>query len=167
MSDFSNRLAVERRQDGAMSVTVIPLLVVRESDAAIDFYVRALGAVKVTRYTAPDGAVVHADIRVGDALVALKDEDHVDRSPLTLGGTSVVLTLDVPDADAAGEALRSAGATTVFEINDMPYGYRQGRFTDPFGHQWIVNQAIADLSHEEAQRRLDDMSARNGRIRTT
>ena len=84
-----------------MSVTVIPLLVVRESDAAIDFYVRALGAVKVTRYTAPDGAVVHADIRVGDALVALKDEDHVDRSPLTLGGTSVVLTLDVPDADAA------------------------------------------------------------------
>ncbi|MDQ3628162.1 MAG: VOC family protein [Actinomycetota bacterium] len=140
-----------------MNTTVIPRLVVRDTDAAVAFYARALGAVPGTRHTAPDGTVVHAEVRVGSTLLTLKDEDHADRSPLTLQGTSVLLMLDVPDADAAGEALRTAGAATVFEISDMPYGYRQGRFTDPFGHQWIINQAIADLSPEEAQRRLDDM----------
>ncbi len=160
MSDFSNRGAYGQRHNGGMTTTVIPRLVVRDSDAAIAFYVRALGAEPGTRHTAPDGTVVHAEMRVGNSQVTLKDEDHVDRSPLTLQGTSVLMMLDVPDADATGEALRSAGAITVFEISDMPYGSRQGRFTDPFGHQWLISQDIAGLSPEEAQRGLDDMYGR-------
>lgn len=94
-----------------MNVTVIPRLVVRDADAAIDFYRRALRALPGTRHTSPDGAVVHAEIQVGATLLTLKEEDHVDRSPLSIGGTSVLLMLDVPDADAAGDALLAAGAS--------------------------------------------------------
>lgn len=145
-----------------MTVTVIPRLVVRDADAAIDFYRRALGASVGTRHTSPDGAVVHAEVQVGATLLTLKEGDHVDRSPLSIGGTSVLLMLDVPDADAAGDALLAAGAEQVFEVRDLPYGYRQGRFADPFGHQWMVNQEIADLSPEQAQERLNGMYGSSG-----
>jgi PhnB protein len=40
-----------------------------------------------------------------------------------------------------GRAL-AEGAKAVLPLADQPYGYRQGRQEDPFGHFWIVSANI-------------------------
>lgn len=137
------------------TTTVLPRLVIAGADQAIDFYRRALGARLLNRYTGPDGTVVHAELRVGGSLITVKDEDSVDRSPATLGGSPVLFMLDVADADATATALREAGASVVFPVQDTEYGYRQGRLQDPFGFQWMVSQGTEELTVEQRQQRLD------------
>ena len=62
------------------------------------------------------------------------------RRPETLGATTVRLSLHVDDADAAAERAVAAGATLLFPVEDQPYGLRQGRVVDPFGHHWLIAQ---------------------------
>jgi uncharacterized glyoxalase superfamily protein PhnB len=114
-------------------------LVVRDAPAAIDFYVAALGAKELDRATGPDGRIVHAELAIGPATIALKDEGDGDPAPPSLGGTPVVLTLLVDDADATADAMLAAGASVIYAISDQPYG-RGGRLGDPYGHQWMILQ---------------------------
>ena len=137
------------------SLTVVPRLVLPGADKAIDFYRRALGAELLSRFTDPAGTVVHADLRIGSSMVSVKDEDDVDRSARTLGGTPVLFTLEVDDAYAVAGALEKEGATVVFAVSDSAYGYRQGRLEDPFGLQWMVSQRIEELDDATTQERLD------------
>ena len=64
----------------------------------------------------------------------------------TLGGTSVRLNLLVNDPDALADRAAAAGATVVAPVADQPYGLRQGRLADPFGHHWLVGRPLADGS---------------------
>lgn len=137
-----------------------PYLSVGKTADAIEFYAKAFGAVEVgPRLTAPDGGIVHAEVKIGEATVMLSDEnpDFGNQSPVTLGGTAVRLNLEVADADAIAEQAVAAGAELTIPISDQFYGYRSGRLTDPFGHQWILSQKVADLSHEEMQKRMDEL----------
>lgn len=137
------------------TTTVVPKLVVAGADQAIEFYRKAFGAELTVRYTAPDGSVVYSELRIGESTINVKDEDSTDRAATTLGGSAVILTINVDDPDAVAEAMQEAGATVVFPIGDMPYGYRQGRLTDPFGYQWIISRRTEDLSAADVQERLD------------
>ncbi|AYY12479.1 VOC family protein [Actinobacteria bacterium YIM 96077] len=123
-------------------MTVVPKLVVAGADAAIEFYRKALGAELTARYTAGDGSVVYAEVCIGETRISIKDEDGFDRSASTIGGSAIILTLDVADADTVANSLIDAGATVDIPVADRPYGYRQGRVTDPFGYQWIISQPI-------------------------
>ncbi|MBA2370268.1 MAG: hypothetical protein H0V71_01335 [Chloroflexi bacterium] len=67
-------------------------------------------------------------------------------SPETLGGTSVRLSLIVDDPDAVAERAIAAGATEVLPIADQPYGLRQGRVADPYGHHWLIGRPLADAA---------------------
>jgi PhnB protein len=136
-----------------------PRLVVSDGARAIDFYITALGATENARYTSPEGKIVHAELQVGPATIAVKDADEFDPAPSTLGGSPVIIALDVDNADAVAEAMLAAGATVVFPIHDAEYGERGGRLADPFGHLWMISQRIEDLSPEEIQRRTDEMFA--------
>ena len=60
-----------------------PRLVVRDAPKAIEFYVSSLGAEEVDRYTEPSGKVVHCELRIGDDVFSLTEED-VDHSPSPL-----------------------------------------------------------------------------------
>jgi uncharacterized glyoxalase superfamily protein PhnB len=57
--------------------------------------------------------------------------------------------LKVADAAAVLETALSHGATVVDPIHDWEYGERQVALNDPFGHQWILNQTLADVAPEE------------------
>ena len=134
-----------------------PRLVVSDGSRAIDFYVAAFGAKETERYTDPSGKIVHAAITIGDATVAVKDEGDGDPAPTTLGGSPVIIALDVEDADAVAEAMLRGGATVVYPVSDQPYSSRGGRLADPFGHLWMISQALEDLTPEEIQRRTTGM----------
>lgn len=132
---------------------ITPKLVVLGADAAIEFYAQAFGAEVDMRF-AMDGAVVFAELRIGEATIQVKDEDEVDKAPPTRGGTAVVLDLATDSPDALTEQAVAAGAEVIFPVADQFYGARQGRVRDPFGHEWIIG-APMDLSPEEIQALID------------
>ena len=66
-----------------------------------------------------------------------------------MGGTAVVLALDVDDADAVFERAIAAGATVLAPLQDAFWGDRHGQLEDPFGHRWNVDQHLRDVPHDE------------------
>jgi len=139
-----------------MATTLTPRLILRDVDAALDFYRRALGAEVKERFAAPDGTVVHAAMTIGDVTFTLGEENSQwsNAGPATLGGSPVILNLVVEDVDATVDRFLAAGADVVFPLADQFYGHREGRFRDPFGHLWIMTTVMEELSPEEIDRRL-------------
>ena len=135
--------------------TVTPYLVIKHAGKAIEFYTEAFGATELTRLTTPDGAVMHAEIRIGDSPVMLSDEcpDWNALSPLTIGGTSVSIILYVEDADTVVNRSVAAGATLLMPVADQFWGDRMGTILDPFGHKWSIATHTEDVSAEEIAKR--------------
>lgn len=141
--------------------TVTPYLSVRGAAEAIDFYKKAFGATEEYRLNQPDGRIGHATINIAGARIYLADEfpEAGFRSPESLGGSPVVIHLDVPDVDALGQRAAQAGATVVRPVADQFYGDRSGQFRDPFGHTWTLSTHKEAVSPDEMQRRNDAMSS--------
>jgi uncharacterized glyoxalase superfamily protein PhnB/predicted kinase len=141
---------------------LVPLLVVRNANLAIDFYVRALGARVLARYEhGPKRHVSHAELVIGASAFAVTEEARAWNSdaPESLGGTPVVLQLGVDDVDAAFRALLDEGARVVFPVHEL-LGERMGRVRDPFGHLWLLRQRLQELPAAEIQRQRDALFAK-------
>jgi uncharacterized glyoxalase superfamily protein PhnB len=116
-----------------------PFLAVRDTDAAVAFYAEAFGATVRERFEAPDGPVVAVlEIDGMPFGVATEAPELGTPSPESAGATTVRVSLHVDDPDAVAARAISAGATEMFPVADQPYGLRQGRVVDPFGHHWLV-----------------------------
>jgi PhnB protein len=116
--------------------TVTPHLTIDGAAAAIDFYARAFGAVEIYRMPGPDGKLMHADLRIGNAIVMVNDP--MPGQPTPQGPSVVTIHLYVEDADATFAQATAAGAQTVMPLTDMPWGDRYGIVADPFGLTWAV-----------------------------
>ena len=57
--------------------------------------------------------------------------------------------LKVEDVDATLATATANGATVSDERRDHPYGERQAALDDPFGHQWVLTQTLADTAPED------------------
>jgi PhnB protein len=134
---------------------VIPYLAVDGAAAAIDFYGKVFGATERARMSMPDGKVSHAELQLGDSVVMLADEfpEMGARSPKTVGGTPVTISVYVEDVDSVVDRAVQAGATILRPVEDQFYGDRLGQFEDPFGHHWSVATRIEDVSPEEMNKR--------------
>jgi uncharacterized glyoxalase superfamily protein PhnB len=141
--------------------TVTPHLVVRDGARAIDFYGAAFGAVEIYRMPAPDGALVHAELQVGDSRIYLADEAPAmgARSPKALKGTPVTIHLYVEDVDATFERAVRAGASVVRPVEDQFWGDRYGQVEDPFGHVWSIATHKEDVAPGEMMRRAEEFFA--------
>lgn len=137
--------------------TLIPRLVVAGAADAIAFYEAVFGARELERYTMPEGPIVHAALAIGEAVIGLTDAKPAfhNRDPKDLGGTPVILTLEVDDPDAVAREAVRRGAKVIFPVKDQLYGRREGRIEDPFGHMWILSKILETLSPDEIQRRVD------------
>ncbi len=125
--------------------TLTPMLTVRNAAEAMDFYARAFGAREVgPRSTSPSGQIV-AELELEGQRFFVVDENvsAQNLSPETLRGTTVRLSLIVDDPDAIARRAVDAGASVVFPVEDQPYGMRQGRVADPFGHHWLIGRHTA------------------------
>ena len=122
------------------SHTVTPSLFVAGAAKAIDFYKKALGAEEVMRFPAPDGTIMHAEIRIGDSTIMLGDEmpEQGGKSPKSYGGTPVSFFVYRENVDAAWKQAVNAGAKEVMPLADQFWGDRAGCFEDPFGHNWVA-----------------------------
>jgi PhnB protein len=121
--------------------TVTPYVIVADARAAIEFYIRAFGAVQTSLNADDTGKVRHAEVRIGDSPVMLAETFEFGgvsaANPAAIGGrTSMHLYLYVPDVDALFAQAVAAGAREVMAVTDQSYGDRSGGVVDPFGHVW-------------------------------
>jgi PhnB protein len=123
-----------------------PFLAVRDVDAAVAFYALAFGAMEPgDRVRAHDGPQVALLSIAGHRLgVATEAPELGTPSPETVGGTTVRVSLDVDDPDRVAAQAVAAGARVVFPVADQPYGMRQGRVVDPFGHHWLIGGPLKE-----------------------
>jgi PhnB protein len=138
--------------------TVTPRLVVRDGNEAIDFYRAAFGAEELgERFTGPGGELIHAELRIGDAVVMVTQEAENGapaRSPQSLDGcVTAIMATYWEDVDAAWARAVAAGADVLYPLADQFYGERGGRLRDPFGQQWMLSQRIEVVSSEDMERR--------------
>lgn len=141
--------------------TVTPSIIVKHIPAAIDFYERAFGAEELDRMEGPNGTVMHAEIRIGDSIIMLGEENQAwqTKSPLSTNGNPGSLHIYVPDVDqAVGRALE-AGATSRYPIEDAFWGDRYGKVTDPFGHEWGLATRVKNLTPEEMKKAAEEWMA--------
>jgi uncharacterized glyoxalase superfamily protein PhnB len=127
--------------------TVTPRLVVHDGAAAIDFYRAAFGAEELgERFTDPDGALIHAEVRIGDAVVMVTQQtgdDGVAAAPPSVGGSvTAIMATYWEDVDAVWERALAAGGEVIYPLADQFYGERGGRLRDPFGQQWMLSKRI-------------------------
>ena len=120
-------------------VSISPWLAVSNAQAAVDFYEAAFGAVALYRLDADDGSTVVAQLSVGGAVFWLQDDG--DASPERRGEGSVRMILSVEDPDAVFDQAVAAGAAVVAPVNEA-HGWRTGRITDPFGHDWETSRRL-------------------------
>lgn len=135
--------------------TLTPQLTIKGVDDAIAFYEAALGAERLFAMPGPDGATVHAEIRIGDSIIML-DEENVEqgmRSPLSIGGTAATLMVYLDDADTTYAAAVQAGAEVLMPIEEQFWGDRYGELVDPFGHRWALATHVEDLTPEQMGQR--------------
>jgi PhnB protein len=135
--------------------TLTPYLAVHDAEQAIEFYKRAFGATERGTMPGPGGKIAHAEIEIGDSVVMLGDpfEGATILPPQQLGGTSGAVFMYVEDVDATVQQAVDAGATVSQPVEDMFWGDRFGKLTDPFGHEWHVATRVEDLSIEEIMER--------------
>lgn len=138
--------------------TLTPYLAVPDGAAALDFYVRGLGAVIVDRMDAPDGALMHAEIRIGDSMLQLSTEmsDFGLKAPEP-GWVHSSLVVYVEDTDAFVDAAVQAGANLITPVADTFSGDRHGVFLDPFGHRWAVCTKVEYVPPAEVARRAREL----------
>jgi PhnB protein len=137
--------------------TVTPSLFVVGAAKAIEFYKKALGAEELMRFPGPDGAIMHAEIKIGDSIVMLADEmpEQGGRGPKSIGGTPVSFFVYRENVDKEWKRAVDAGAKVLVPLADQFWGDRTGCLEDPFGHQWWLAQHLQDLTPEEIQKNAE------------
>jgi len=111
--------------------TVTPYLHPQGAPAYIEFLKQAFGAVEEARHLDPGGRVMHAQVRIGNAVLELGEPDPAAPMPTTF-------YLYVDDADALYERALAAGATSVAPPADQWYGDRVASVTDSMGNLWYI-----------------------------
>jgi PhnB protein len=132
-----------------MSITAH--IVVQGAERAAAFYRDAFGAEEIERIPTPDGRLMSVQLHLNGDALHLADEfpEMGVLAPPSLGGTAVVLALDVADADAVFAQAVAAGAAVRQPVTDMFWGDRHGQLDDPFGHRWNISQHLRDVPHDE------------------
>jgi uncharacterized glyoxalase superfamily protein PhnB len=121
--------ATNEARDGFHHVT--PRMVVNDVAAQVEFLRAVFDAT---------GDVVEgrpAEIAIGDSLVMVSDPSERELFP-------AFLYVYVTDADATYQRAVAAGATTIEEPVDQPYGDRRAMVRDPFGNVFQIAHMLPD-----------------------
>jgi len=127
-------------------IDIVPVLACSDIAAEHDFLVRVLGFTSGGLAHAPNGSVVHGEVRAGERRIWLHLTSETEKlsTPARLGGAGGGTVVLVKDVDAHFEAARRAGATILREPTDQPYGQREYGLRDPEGHSWWIATPTAE-----------------------
>ena len=122
---------------GNMTLSISFMLAVEDAAIAAEWYISALGASELWSL----GSVRGLDF--GDAPFFLHESnDKGFSTPVVIGHSTVRIEVFVDAPDLFIEKAVAAGAIASpdgVQNHRVPWGvHRQGGFTDPFGHVWLV-----------------------------
>ena len=112
--------------------SVTPRLVVHDAAMLVKFLRQAFGAAGDFRTDIP------SVMRIGDSLVMVSSVGPRDAMP-------AFLYLYVDDIDATYQRALEAGAVSLEEPTDLPYGDRRGMVEDPCGNVWQIATHQVDV----------------------
>ncbi len=112
--------------------SVQPYLHLREAHKMIPFMETVFGAEALGVHKSPQGIVLHATMRIGNATLEI-DEAHGEFQPMPCH-----LHVYVPDTDAAYARALEAGATSIDAPRNAPYGDRAAGVKDVSGNSWFI-----------------------------
>ena len=113
--------------------TVTPFLLAANALGLIEFLKAAFSAKEIGVYKSPEGKLLHAALRIGDAALEFGEAP----------GLPFAFYLYVPDADALYQQAVAAGAKPLYPPSDRPYGDRMGGVEDPWGNEWYIASHLA------------------------
>lgn len=122
-----------------------------DAKETIDFLVEVFGA-EVDFIFENDGFVAHAELLIGDSRLMLASDSEA------FGPFPVMMNIYVDDVDSVFARAVEHGATPLREPEDQFYGDRTGGLRDPQGNEWWISTHVEDVSEEEIQRRMAEMS---------
>jgi PhnB protein len=126
--------------------TVTASLNVADAAATIAFCKKAFGAKLRSKMPGAGGKIMHAEIDIGDSIVMLSD---AVQEPARVGS----LFLYVPSVDKTVAKAVKAGAKVSMPVQNMFWGDRFGRFTDPEGNLWSIASRIEKVAPVELKKR--------------
>jgi PhnB protein len=131
---------------------------VPDADAAVAFYREAFGATEIIRHRLPDGRVLFVELAFGPDKLLLSEEieELGALAPATLGGSPVMLLLELDDVDGTFDHAIQMGATVEMPVAEMFWGERYGIVRDPFGHHWALCTRREQLAPDEVAKRVPD-----------
>jgi PhnB protein len=125
------------KSEGAPAIQ--PYMHPLRAEPVISFLKRAFAAEELGRYTSPDGVVHHTTLKIGTSQLEM-GEAHGPYQPM-----KSMYYLYVPDVDAVYRTALAAGAKSIKEPAEQPYGDRVGAVTDIFGNQWWISTHVKDV----------------------
>jgi len=117
--------------------TVQPFLQPLRSEPVIAFLAGAFGATESGRATAPDGAILHTTLKIGNSSLELIDAVGIYQP---MPG---MFYLYVADADAVYARALECGAEAISAPADQPYGDRTCTVRDSMGNTWCIAARLA------------------------
>jgi PhnB protein len=142
----------ESTGDGVQAVpvgytSVTPWVISKDTARLLEFVKLAFDAEELARLPEADGSIVHAEFRIGDAVVLA-----FDARP-GWPETPAFLRLYTGDGDAVYRRALDAGATSVTEMTTLFFGDLVGRIRDPLGNIWWIQARLEELDPDEMQQR--------------
>ena len=123
-------------REGFRSLT--PYLLAPQSANLPDFMKSVFRATEIMRVLRPDGAIMHAEFKIGDSIVEMGEnppgENRLNKYP----SRPTPLHVYVDDVDATYARGLAAGAKSLGEPADHEYGERGAGLLDAAGNQWWI-----------------------------
>lgn len=120
--------------------TVSPYLVVDGAARTIEFLSAVFAAVELRRFPAPDGALLHAEVRIDDSVVMLAD------STAEWPPVPSYVHVYVPDVDATYRRALETGAVSVQEPVQKDDEDKRGGVRDAGGTTWWIATRVQTSS---------------------
>jgi PhnB protein len=143
--------------------SLTPNLVCRNAAAAIDFYKKVFEATEIMRMPGPNGTISHSELKIGDSIFFVNDPMGTNPTPAPAPGSSNAMSLHVyvQDVDSVFNRAVAGGSRVDLALQNMFWGDRFGRVTDPFGQQWGIATHIEDVAPDEMERRQKALFAKS------
>ena len=127
--------------------TITPYLFAENALELVKFISQAFGGVETYRKLRPDGALIHAEVRIADSMLMLGE------ATAQFGPMPTSIYLYVADSDSVYQKALETGGVSVFPIMTLPNGERYGGVKDPWGNIWWIATHVEDVPPEEEERR--------------
>lgn len=126
------------------TTTFVPQLVIPHGTMELEFYKNAFGTIEFSCLKNDDGSIHVSQMTIDGTLFHFHEESWKGTTfgPQKHNGVTTIIGLMVEDVDAVMAKAIAAGAKETSPAQDYFYGYRQGSFVDPLGHEWLIEKQI-------------------------